>query len=137
MLSLDRTRKFSTVHGEDTRGIAFFQDGFPFDARGQLHEPALTDELRKKLGPKPQKAAKVKAEKAPRPARPDATAEGDKGEVNLTAWLKGEVRYKPFQVFAATRKRTGVAVTSIVEAARLLVFEQKIVTEAECKVPLS
>jgi hypothetical protein len=121
-LTLDRTREFGTVHGEPSfvTGIdpdtdaeikvvqVYDQDGFPFDAAGNLIEDLLTPALRKKLERVlAQNLARETAQKAYLEALGEHATPADAKsisfvdpnapqaiEVDLVAWANGSKKYR-------------------------------------------
>lgn len=148
--TLDRSRPFSTVHGEDTGGQAFSQralgiEGWPYDHEGKLMFDKLNEKQLAKYEAK-QKEAEARAEAAKNePPEPDE--ELDQGEqedaiervvkedpnedVNLVQWLTGNARYKPFQIQSTIKARFGANKPNMKEAARYLVEEKKLVPWAD------
>lgn len=134
---LDRSAPFAEVHGEGVRH-SYEQNGLPFDFHGDLCEEDLTAEQKTRLAALP-KPKKPKAEAKPvadeeAPAEPPEA--DDKDGVNLTAWLTGKVRYRPFAIFAAVKNRYGVNLHSLAACATFLVDDQKLVQRDQCKVNL-
>lgn len=116
---MDRSRSYSTIHGErgpDDKhaGVCFYQDGLPVDAEGffifdhpDLAEKGpIGDKRRATAIRKLEKARKQQAKESPRPARAEG-ADGEDAEdeavdddeendddllepINLEAWLRGE-----------------------------------------------
>ncbi len=145
--TLDRSRAYATVHGEETKGQAFAQralgiEGWPYDHNGDLMADLLNDKQKAKLEQKRSEAA-ARAEEAksaaPQPEEDDETEDrierkkdnpGDdpNEEVNLVQWLRGAVRYKPFEIQEAIKTRYGANKPSTKEAARYLVEEKKLVS---------
>lgn len=129
--TLDRSRPYGTVHGEETDGAFFEQDGFLFDNEGLLLERLLTADQRKSL--ELMKAKRHAAEMAKEAyaaamkdagmtdvppgappvivsenAPPPAPEPGD-AKVDLLAWMKGEQKYQFFAVTKAVREQHGFA----------------------------
>lgn len=137
-LRMDRSRKFSTVHGESVpgdvnHGVFYKQDGLPFDAAGILVEARLTPDQRNLADHKIKKLKAVKPVKNEagdddEPAETEGAASDD---VNFEAWLRGEVRYPPFTLFGAAKKRFQVNKTKIADLVEFLVFEQRVIPENE------
>lgn len=140
---LDTSRPHGQVYGENAHNIAYEQKAlglpsWPYDAHGVLIEAALTEAQTAKL-----KERRAIAAKQPAPTKAlkfepveDELEEGEKAgnevvdegddEVNLVMWLKGEARYKPFEIQNAIKKRYGANKPKPVEAALYLVEEQKV-----------
>lgn len=157
--SLDRSRPHGQVYGETSHNIAFTQralglQGWPYDAHGKLIEGALNPEQKKKLKEKrdaaaaqakadaKKPAAKASAAELPqdeledhgeRPAAPAAVVQEENlhDEVNLVMWLKGEVRYKPFEIQNALKARYKVNKPQLQAAALYLVEEQKVLPRSQ------
>ena len=147
--TLDRSRPYATVHGEETNGKAFSQraigiESWPYDHDGKLIEELLTSQQKAKREQKIKEAIERAVEARNAPPEPDvADDEGEdkverlkpqedpNEEVNLVQWLKGDVRYKPFEVQSAIKARFGANKPNMKEAARYLVEEQKLVSWSE------
>lgn len=132
---MDKSRDFSTVHGERVPGdryreVHFFQDRLPFDSRGFLisDHPDVTEdpELAKLVAQKLKKAAKSKAE-APGD-EPDAPSDKDEGDeqVNLSAWARGEGQWPWQEISNAIGKRFNRRVANKQAAIEFLVDEKVI-----------
>lgn len=124
ILRMDRSRPFSTVHGERTpddphAGIHFYQDGLPFDAQ-QVYVPdrfddrndkdgklrALVERRLRKLDGQSTPAdavAEVLDNDPPLPGVKGNTADAE--DLNLVAWARGEQEYLFGAVRDAIRKR--------------------------------
>lgn len=138
-LTLDRSRTFATVHGENTDGIAFVQDGIPFDARGMLLDDKVPDDKKALVAQKKKKAAKLARQNDQPPSPPEGSPTGgadddpdddgepDQTDVNFEAWLKDEVKYQPHVLFAAARKRFSKTFTNYRDLAEFLVLEENVV----------
>lgn len=132
---VDRSRPFSTVHGERPPGdphsaIFFFQDGIPFSAEG-IMLPDLIDPKDEKLTALAERMQKRANAAAVRGDAPKTEMGEDEGLVNLTTWLRGEARY-PWpdvtnRIAAVYKKR----VNSIKDAVEFLVEDAKIVPAHE------
>lgn len=141
-LRMDKSKYFSTVHGERTpddrhAGVHFYQDGIPFDHDG-LAMPEVIDgkdakaqatyqrKLRRLATTAGQSAEEDVAEK---PADDDDRDEHDLDDrdvddINLEAWARGDAQYPWFAVSAAIRKRYAKQVTSAADAIVFLVNEK-------------
>lgn len=161
VLRLDRTRPFSTVHGdrvpEDPHyRVHFWQDDLPFDVNEVL---VPDDEKRQPFsGPDPnreghtvqyrplytpQRALKAqqkldrlrKGAKAMRPPEvvdetsPKAEQQAAVTELNFAAWLRGEVQYETWQVFAAFETRYHRKTHKQGDVVSELVLEFKVIPE--------
>lgn len=122
-IMLDRSRYFSSVHGEITDNVFFRQDGLPFDGAGNLVEKALDEAGRKTVERKLKEIAKKPAD-----AEPEVV---DPANVNLEQWLRGTVRYPYHIVQNAIRDRYHRTITNFAEAVEFLVIEQRLVPEEE------
>ena len=132
---LDRSRAFGTVIGPtEPHKIAYSQVNFglefwPYDAHENLIEAALQPEQKKLLDDK--RAAKAKTpepeiedepqavvETAPPPPPPD-----EHEDINLSMWLRGQIRYRPNEVQKAVRARYHVNKNTNRDLAMFLVEE--------------
>lgn len=150
---LDTSRPHGVVYGENTGNIHYEQkalgiQSWPYDAHGNLVHAALTEQQKKKLQERRDLAAKM-AKDAPKeaavavPATPitEDLEDGERSgtdpvvpeddEINLLMWLKGEVRYKPFEVQAALKKRYGANIPRLQDAALYLVEKQNLLPRAQ------
>lgn len=153
---LDRSRVFSTVHGErapDDRhaAVQFYQEGLPYDAEGFLifdhadFEPGKSDEEVSKAVRAKRALALKKSEKAAKTYKPPTNIETDGVEadeedvdetdddagpsiddVNLTEWLMGK-EYVWHLVTQAIAGRYKKRVSNQADAVEFLVLEQRIV----------
>lgn len=145
-LRMDKSRTHATVHGERAPGdphqkVHFYQDGLPFDAEGLLipglvpeDKKAFVERRLKKQGGGNPEASSAAAEPVGGGAgdnqdddREDGESTNSNPEVNLEAWLRGEVRYQWFQVAAAIRKRFAKNVSNQADAILYLVTEENVV----------
>lgn len=145
--TLDTTRPFAYVAGESD--IAYSQkslgiQSWPYDAQHNLLERLLNDDHKKKLAERRELAGKSAAKEQPAPVDADALAKAaaediadkqvekagdksdDESDVNLLMWLKGEVRYKPFEIQNAIKARYGANKPKLQDAALYLVEEKNI-----------
>lgn len=137
-LRLDRSKHFSTIHGNRPNGdphqiAKFQQDGIHFDAQG-LHIDALVPDDKRELL---EKRLKRQIKAAP---KKDSAGEGDvkddpddesgssDDDVNLEAWLRGEAKYDWFAITKTMRDRYKKNLTKQVDVVEFLVRDQKIVT---------
>lgn len=148
VVRLDRSRDYSTIHGERRQddphyGVAFYQFGLPFDA----HEELIADHAEIKADPRKQavveklmkKAAKVKKE-APGDAASELLGEGDEDsddtpELNLAMWARGEQKWPWQQVSDAIAARFSKRVTDKKGAAEVLI-EERIVSVGQLSADL-
>lgn len=146
-LRMDKSKAYSTVHGERTpddphAGIHFYQDGLPFNAQGfyvagkldETSDPdgklqALVERRLRKLEDKALPADadadlqdEIAAANAP-------TGKGGGDDVNLEAWARGESQYIFGEVRAAIKKRFGLNVKDAKAAVECLALDEKIVPE--------
>lgn len=128
-ITLDRSRKFATVHGERVegdvnRGAYYKQDGFLFDAQAVLIERDLTPEQKAIVEAKKAKLAKI----APSKIEEGEEVEVDsQDEVNLELFLRQNVKYPWHKVTEAVKTRFKVAKSSKRDVVEFLVFEAKLV----------
>lgn len=144
---MDRSKYFSTVHGEREPGdphalVHFYQDGLPFDSQGfLLPEHPDSVKLQAVVDRKLKKAAKLAggnrdvpdvtdpaytAGAAAQPVPPPDEDEDDDAEptvddINIEAWLRGEANYEWFAVTSAIHKRYAKRVSKQVDAVDFLV----------------
>lgn len=139
---LDTSRPYGFVSGETGLNIAFEQDGWPYDAHGDLIEAGLHGVQLQVLAEKRQRAAaKLAAQQAKAgavaadeddedkdadPTQAQTTVGNGEDDINLIMWLKGEARYKPHEIQAALKKRYGVNKPRPRDAALYLVEEQRL-----------
>lgn len=139
--TLDKSRPHGYVTGDTQHNIAFTQrawgvEAWPYDGEGKLIEDALNTKQREVLTERrnrvaaPQAAQPVEPDEPEEDAPVDASEPEDDGEVNLVAWLKGEVRYKPHEVQAVAKKRYGIN-KRVGEIARFLVEDKHLVRRDE------
>jgi hypothetical protein len=128
--TLDRSRPYGTVHGEETDGAFFEQDGYLFDNEGLLLEHLLSSDQKKSLElAKAKRHAAAMAQEAYEAAMKDAgmtdvppgappvivsenapppvPEPGDK--VDLDGWMRGTHKYQFFAVTKAMREQFGFA----------------------------
>lgn len=144
---LDTSRPYGEVYGDTTHNQAFAQralgiNSWPYDAQGDLIEAALNDEQKKKLKERRDHAAKQPVEVEIKDEQPadqlddnekdgtEQAKEPEDDEVNLTMWLKGDARYKPFEIQNAVKKRYGANKPKLSDAALFLVEEKHLVPRA-------
>lgn len=141
VVTLDRSKAFSTVHGERTPGdphygVHFFQDGLPFNAGGELMMDKVPSELRELAA---RKVEKVKAQMAStKGAAGDGGAStsggppmGDPNDVNLEAYLRGRMQYQWFAIVAAVRNRYHTTKQGKKDLIAFLVEEIKLIPRGE------
>lgn len=145
-ITLDRTRSYGSVHGEDTGGAFFEQDGILFDNDGYAidNQPApnfrqLADERERKM------AAQAAAKKAyaavmagepsgnapagappaivpdggPPPADGDDDTPAD--EVDLLGWITGKKKYQFFAIQGALIRQKSFKAQSKAQAVEFLI----------------
>ncbi len=164
LIRLDRSRAHSMVSGEclpddPHYGVAFVQDGLPFDAQGKLvppndshtgawkaktadgketvHQPLYDDRRRGLLAKRLErigKSAHKPVQRAP-VAEYDADSEDVFSEevelVNLEEWLRGNEEYEPMVIFATLRKRESRNFNRLRDAIDFLVHEKHVVHAKE------
>lgn len=160
VIRLDRTRPYSTVHGDRTQedpmhGVFFFQNDLPFDANGNLmpipeemekvfkgpdvdgkettYHPLWTQARRDKLKTK-QKRVKKAQDEADQEIlnQEELEAPADPTEdVNLESWLLGEAQYPFYMLARATQQRFHVKVHTMRALVECLVMDEKIVLEPD------
>ena len=131
---MDRSRDFSSIHGERSPSdrhamVHFYQDRLPFDAQGFLipdHPDVLENsELKKLVEGKLKKAAKAKPEAGDLDApSDDKDGADDAGPVNLSAWARGEGKWPWQEVSNAIGKRFNRRVPNKQAAIEFLVDEK-------------
>lgn len=151
-LRMDRSKPFSTVHGERLPGDVhqnthFFQDSMPFDAAGYLIYDAIEDPKIKAIADR--KLKKLPAAKTSEPRSAEGDSDGDDGvdadtdaggatsppastspdDVNLEAWLRGEEAYPWFSITKAVRERHNANVSKQADMVEFLVRDLKIIPE--------
>ena len=134
-LTLDKTRSFGTIHGENEHGAHFDQDGFLFDATGALIEDAMDSVQRERLKQYlAREEAISRAKAAFKEVMPDApdemvdrliTAENlekaaQPGEIDLVAWGRMEKRYPFHEVTKAIRERFNQSPVNKAQALEIL-----------------
>lgn len=158
-IRLDKTKYHSHAIGDRIPGdphyrVAFMQGGLPFDIEGILlpddgkTEPWTAMNADNKLvthyplyDPKMRKLVADKMARLNRQAEsPDAPIEIDgnsdesermaaSDDVNLESWLRGEIQYQAWKLFAAAKKRFGKNYTQLKTLVEDLVLDEKIVPE--------
>lgn len=144
-ITLDRSRSYGTVHGENTGNAAYEQDGILFDFQGDLIEELLTPAQREKIA---RKQAVADAERAAReayeavlastatpaampgvpensitPALPPFEASPlntTADMVDLRAWLMGTQKAQFFAVTKALKEQFGFAASDKQSAVKFL-----------------
>jgi len=138
--TLDRNRPYGEVHGENTNGAFFDQDGFLFDYEGNLLEHLLDDAGRARLHSikakeEAQTRAKEAYESSLRAAGLDPTTQPamDSGDdapvpakVDLHAWATGQAKYQFFAVKDAMKDQYGFSPTNRDAAMKFLADELKL-----------
>jgi len=142
-LRMDRSRAFSTIHGERPPGdrhqyAHFQQDGIHFDAHGLHIDELIDDEKTRalverrlkrqaKLAPKEDAADAGDGDDDELDPAPASGAGSDPSDVNLEAWLRGEVKYPWFSITKLVRERYSQNITKLVDMIEFLVEDEKIV----------
>lgn len=131
-LRLDRTRKHSTVHGEVSHGLAFYQDGLPFNASGEIIMELVNTPERKAIYERKMRKAQKKPAAAPADPAEAAAADADDDpasddDVNIEAWARGleKVEWTALQRYA--RKRFSKMFRGKEDLIEFLVFDEKII----------
>jgi hypothetical protein len=132
-LRLDRTRKHSTVHGEVEHGLAYYQDGLPFNAGGELiaalvRTPEQKATLERKMR-KAQKKPAAETQPAQTDTQPSDTADDDAPtdeDVNFDAWARGLEKVEWTTLQRVGRKRFSKTFKSKEDLIEFLVFDEKI-----------
>jgi len=150
--SLDKTKPFGVVT-PPWEGAHYEQNGFHFDASGEIVKELVTPELTKRLE---NAAARATAEKAADAARkaafkklgldpddPDlavkvvevaaAAGTGGSGDVDLVAWAKGEKAY-PFTKVHSTLLEQKNFVATDMRAAIAFMVDNSMIDQADVKV---
>lgn len=137
-ITLDRSRKYATVHGERIQGDAdtgvyFKQDGLAFDAKGILIDAKVPEHLKKDVEAR---RAKIKDVVATKPDDDENDTAGEiqitsADEVNLELWLRQNVKYPWHKVTDAIRTRYSATKPSKQAAVEFLVADIKLVPFAE------
>ena len=146
-VTLDKSRDYSTVHGERAPDdiharVRFFQDGLPFDAEGVLmaNHPDITgnEKLQKVVERKLRKAA-AKAEKEAARARGEIDddedeedrpgADGKLPPVDIRLWIMGQREYLWTEVSQAIALKYKVRVGGKKHAVEFLVGEGLVTPE--------
>lgn len=146
---MDRSRAFSTVHGErgpgdKHAGVLFIQDGIPADASGHfifdhpdMLEPGKDGDARRKAAARKIERHLKQAAKAPKPVAAsaddesegvDADADEDDNDellepINLEAWLRGEQEVEWQEVTQEIARRFKRRCVKIEDAVDFLVKE--------------
>lgn len=137
-LRMDRSRPHGTIHGERLPGDVhqnshYSQDGMFFDAGGFLLYDLIQDEKVKKLADQRiKKLAAIKPAKAGADGAdndPGDTSPGDPSDVNLDAWLRGEMSYDWHLITKLVRERYSQNISSKLAMVEFLVFDEKIIAE--------
>jgi hypothetical protein len=159
VLKLDKSRAFGTVHGDrqvddPLYRVRYYQGGFPFDTDGILvpddgqrglkegmdqdgrkvfYPPLYSEPLRVLLNKKLERLLKSsKAQIEPEDDEEIVDAEDfSEEDVNLEAWLRGDVKYPPHQIYKACRKRYSKNHTSIRSVVNDLVLDEELIPENE------
>lgn len=155
-IKLDRSKRFSTVHGDRTPNdphyaVHFWQAGLPFDVNGNLvpddsgkelvtddtfddgrvirYKHLWNDAMRTLRDRRTARIGKLQAdaeEAAELQEREDLTS-----DVNLEAWAKGEVQYLSAVLFNAAKARFGKHYTTQAQLLHDLIYEEELIREEE------
>ena len=157
VITLDRNRPYGTIHGEETGGAFYAQDGFHFDIEGNLLEHLMDagakDALAKRLAVE---HAKRKAEEAykqamadanmaepeppaaPAPPKPGIIAatpgapddDEEAPKFDFRGWYLGQNKVGWFEVSKALKAEMGFSANSKASAAEFLSTELQIPLES-------
>lgn len=158
-LRMDRSKPFSTVHGERLPGdphqnTHFFQDSMPFDASGHLIYDAIEDPKIKAIADR--KLKKLPSAKPGNPGSADGDGDGDDDDgpdndaggdtkppaptspddVNLEAWLRGEMTYPWFAITKAVRSRHNANISKQADMVDFLIRDLKVIPEDQLSADL-
>jgi len=158
VITLDRNREYGTVHGEDTGGAFYAQDGFHFDIEGNLLEHLMdkgaVTRLEKRLAvenatrkaeeayklamaeagqaePEPVKVAPAKPGRiAVTPGEDEPPAAEDVEKFDFRGWYLGQNKVGWFEVSKALKTEMGYSANSKAAAAEFLSNELSIPLES-------
>lgn len=156
-LRLDASRYHSRVIGERTAedpqfGVAFWQDGFPFAADGELvaddgkrapwdgrdvdgkpvrFHPLWTDKMRTALQKRLERLARNLAPQEENVDEHSSPGARDQAamEVDLVGWLRGELRYEPWLIQRAAKLRYNKVYARLKDLVVDLVMDERLVAE--------
>lgn len=155
-LKLDRSKKFSEVHGDRTPEdphyrVCYWQDDLPYDAREDLVAddgktnpwigsvegkpieffPLYTAARRTKVTAKLErlKNAKRQVEEVVETDEESEATTDPSDDVNLVSWLKGDVDYPQFALLKAAKNRYHRNFTRLRDLVEDLVYDEKLVPE--------
>jgi hypothetical protein len=142
-LRLDKSRNFSTIHGERPPGdrhqfAHFCQDGIFYDAQGLHLDDLIEDEdIRALVERRLKRQAKTAPKEEPAADAGDGGGDDEAGslssepvsldDVNLEAWLRGEANYPWFSVTKLVRDRYHQNITKTLDMIEFLVIDEKLV----------
>lgn len=142
VVRLDKSRDFSTVHGERLPGdrhhnVHYYQDGLPFDSEGILlfDHPEITEDEAKqrkvmKLTERAQRLLEVargnrdEDDDEDEDRDEDEDQDDDRAPINLEAWARGEQKLEWQLVTNAIAQRFAVRVRDKRGALELLIEER-------------
>lgn len=140
VVTMDRSKYHSSVHGERTpgdphHGVCFFQDGLPFDAAGRLLLDKVDQRNPELVALAQRKVKQAEAARAARAKGADGAgkadgppAQGDPNDVNLEAWLRGELQYHWSTITQTVKARYGRVVADKKQAVNFLVADERLLT---------
>jgi len=150
-VKLDRTRSYGSVHGEETGGAFFEQDGILFDNEGLALANQPSPNIQKLVADRERlmranQAAKEAFEAAmagqpvgdaPAGAAPVIVSEDapppapglDGPTVDLRGWMTGTARYQWFEISSALLKQHGFKAQNKEQAVNFLIEELKLQPE--------
>jgi hypothetical protein len=136
-LRLDRSRYFSSVHGNFDSAARFYQDGLPFDAHGEVcTELCSAAQLASAQRKAPRLEMPDVADQMPDENKPSSDIRSPASDIDLELWAKGETRYLPAEVFAAIRARYNKSVTTFGDAVEFLVNDVRLIPREQASLAL-
>lgn len=158
VIRMDKSKRFSEVRGERRPndphyGVHFMQNGLPFDAGGILmrddgktkpweeldpdgkkveHHPLYSPDMREKV--ERMKARMQKNAPAQEPEEVNEHSDQEEreaaaDEVNIESWLRGEIEYEPWMLYAAVKKRFSRNHTKLRDLVVDMVEDERLVPE--------
>lgn len=116
---LDRNLPFGEVHGDDTHGVKYYQNGKHFDGEGYEVDFSTGQRIEKK--PPPAKKAKKEVEETDDETPGDIVVNG----INLSAVARGEASDIPAtKVKEAVEEHFGVKPKNLAEAIKVINGEE-------------
>lgn len=153
ILNLDRTKHFSSVHGDQLAyNLGFIQDGIPFDAGGRLIKELFEPGNRKTLDRDFPGAGKAMARKLARLADEHKAAaaadiadtanklgeqqphdEDPDADIDLVAWAEGKIKLLPHVVYRVAKRRFSKFFRTYAEVVAHMI-DQKAIDPSQVKV---